>query len=269
MKAIILAAGRGRRMGEYGENLPKSLLPFAGSTLLDLQMTALRRGGVTGITIVTGFKHELIAPKGCTLYRNPEYATTNMVESLMCARPELEGEVLLAYADIVYSVSLVEAMLASTADVAVAVDDAWRDYWKARYGTTETDLESLTVSPQGKILELGRSVESSEGIDYRYIGLVKCGGEGLRRALALYDIKQAEGSAWVQSGQPFRQGYMTDLLSELINAGVNVEPVVAQHGWLEFDTEEDYELACELERTGEVEKFVALPSDDRGGDDHP
>ena len=46
---------------------------------------------------------------------------------------------------------------------------------------------------------------------------------------------------WQQSGKPFRQAYMTDLLQELIDQGERVKAVQIRGGWLEFDTNADYE----------------------------
>jgi L-glutamine-phosphate cytidylyltransferase len=261
MKAIILAAGRGRRMGEYGENLPKSLLPFAGRPLIEHQIETLRAGGVSEIVLVTGFKHELMQFPNCRTYHNPEYATTNMIESLLCARDELAEPALIAYADILYTPDLVRKMIAGCGEVDVAVDEAWREYWTERFGTTETDLESLSVTADGRIDELGRPLNSSEGVLYRYVGLLRFGSEGFSRALALYDRKQCCDEGWSQSGKSFRNGYMTDLINELIASGGDVRPVTTRHGWLEFDTAEDYELACKMLGAGTISRFLEIGAD--------
>ena len=58
MKAIILAAGRGRRMGRMTRSLPKCLLKIGGMTLLDRQIHALRGAGIREIGIVTGYRRE-------------------------------------------------------------------------------------------------------------------------------------------------------------------------------------------------------------------
>ena len=258
MKAIILAAGMGNRLGHYTRDLPKAMLTFNGKPLIEWQIQALKRAGLEDIVIVTGYRREKINYSGIRYYHNAEYATTNMVESLLCARPELEGDVLVAYADILYTPHLVQKTLHAAGEVTVAVDEAWREYWLMRYGTTEIDLENLILSEDGTVAELGKAAYSSRNIRYRYIGLIKFSEKGIERVLELYDRKQAAGENWQQSGKPFRQGYMTDLLNELIQDRVEVRPVVTQGGWIEFDTVDDYEKACEMVQTGAINRFIDL-----------
>jgi len=102
MKAIILAAGMGTRLGKYTQGLPKCMLKFAGKTLIQNQVDTLRASGITDITIVKGYEPDQIDIKGTKTYVNPDYSTTNMVYSLFCAEKELSGNVLLCYADIIY-----------------------------------------------------------------------------------------------------------------------------------------------------------------------
>ena len=55
MKAIILAAGTGNRLGEYSNNKPKSLLEFNGKSLIKRHIEILITYNIETITIVTGF----------------------------------------------------------------------------------------------------------------------------------------------------------------------------------------------------------------------
>lgn len=53
---VILAAGRGRRMGVLGEHYPKALLPIANQPLIDYQLDFLRGLGIQDVFIVVGFR---------------------------------------------------------------------------------------------------------------------------------------------------------------------------------------------------------------------
>jgi choline kinase len=258
MKAIILAAGKGTRLGEQGAKLPKGMLPFMGKPIIGWQLAVLRMAGVEDIVVVTGHCREAIDFPGVRYYHNSQYATTNMVESLMCARSEFNQDFIMAYADILYDINLCRLVINSPYDIAVAVDTNWRDYWNFRYGTTEKDLESLKVSSDGRIEELGSPVVGSAGVDYRYIGLIKFSVKGAAQAAELYDEKSVRQESWIASGKSFHQGYMTDLLNELIQATINIRPVVSRNGWLEFDTADDYKLACRLAGQGGLGRFLNL-----------
>ena len=60
MKAVILAAGIGKRLGEHSKGKPKCLLEVGGSTLLERSLTNLRKGGLKAVVIILGVRGELI-----------------------------------------------------------------------------------------------------------------------------------------------------------------------------------------------------------------
>ena len=60
MKAIILAAGLGSRLGKFGENIPKGLIIINGKTLIQRQIEIFHNCGINDITVITGHNNELI-----------------------------------------------------------------------------------------------------------------------------------------------------------------------------------------------------------------
>ncbi len=111
MKAIILAAGRGNRLGKVAAGRPKCLLQFGGKSLLQRHMEILDGLGVDRIIIVTGYRHEdieatLAALKPWTPVEtiiNPNYETGSVV-SLHCAYNHLTDgtDTILMDADVLY-----------------------------------------------------------------------------------------------------------------------------------------------------------------------
>jgi len=243
LKAIILAAGRGSRMGRYTTNLPKGMLEFQGKPLIGWQIDILREIGIHDVIIVRGYKGDCINFDGVRYYQNYDYFFTNMVETLIRARCELNSDVLISYSDIIYCSKVAQETAGSPHDISIAVDKNWKWYWEMRHGTTETDLETLATDDAGKIIDIGKPVKRSEGVSYRYIGLNKFSKEGMRQLLDFYDRKRKRNEIWFQSGQPFEKGYMTDLLSEMISSNIDIMAVYCEGGWLEFDTDTDYERA--------------------------
>lgn len=260
MKAIILAAGQGTRLKKYTKNLPKGMLSFAGKTLIERQIEAYRAAGIQKIIIVRGFAADKITYEGITYYTNEEFATTNMVESLLAAQTEFDDDIIVSYSDILFERRLLDAMMEEKADFAVAVDDEWKDYWLMRYGQVDFDTESLRIDSQGNIIELGKEAPPLSEIDARYIGLLKFSRGGMAYMFQLVnDAKKHFGNdPWQQSGKPIRQAYMTDLLNAVIEAGKDVKAVRFQRGWIEFDTNEDYENAIRWNKMGELDEIIRL-----------
>ena len=60
MKAVILAAGKGTRMGDLTEETPKPMLPVEGRPILEHILTGLRESGIQEFCLITGWKAEVI-----------------------------------------------------------------------------------------------------------------------------------------------------------------------------------------------------------------
>lgn len=123
MKAIILAAGQGTRLKKYTENLPKGMLEFQGKTIIERQLETYRSMGIDDIIVVRGFAADKIDYQGVKYYENPNYATTNMVESLLMARSEFDDDIIVSYSDILFSHEMLQGMIQANGDFVVAVDD--------------------------------------------------------------------------------------------------------------------------------------------------
>lgn len=260
MKAIILAAGQGTRLKRYTENLPKGMLEFAGKTIIERQIETYCKCGVADIIIVRGFAADKIIYPNVKYYENVNYESTNMVESLMAARQEFDDDIIISYSDILFEEYMLSGMMETKEDFVVAVDDNWKEYWQARYGRVDFDTESLSLDENGNITELGLETPGLENIDARYIGLLKFSRNGLKKILEIHDrdYEAYKDRPWKQSGKTIRKAYMTDLLQAVIENGNYVKAVKFRNGWIEFDTNEDYETAIRWLEAGTLDTFIHL-----------
>lgn len=260
MKAVILAAGQGTRLKKYTENLPKGMLSFMGETIIERQIKMYQKCNIDKIIVVRGFAADKIKYDGVTYYENADYANTNMVESLMAAKSEFDDDIIVSYSDILFEEQMLKGMMDSADDFVVAVDDNWKKYWEKRYGKVDFDTESLSIDENNNIVELGLENPKLDDIDARYIGLLKFSKAGLSYIEEILKDAYADfqDKPWQQSGKTVRKAYMTDLLNAVIESG---KPVKAQHfnnGWIEFDTNEDYESACNWVKDGSIKDFIRL-----------
>lgn len=130
-RAVILAAGRGRRLGE---GFPaKALLPFGGRTLLARHIAILNEFGVNDIVVIVGHQKQLVcdevAPLGgasrILLIDNPSFRNGSIV-SLWCAREILRSgqSILLMDADVLYDRRLMARLLGSLHENCFLLDRA-------------------------------------------------------------------------------------------------------------------------------------------------
>ena len=103
MQAVILAAGRGERLGRLTRWRPKCLVEVGGRSLLQHQVRALRDLGIDRIAVVVGHLGELVRAamaSECEFIDNRRYAETNSLYSLWLARNWLDGPFLLLNGDV-------------------------------------------------------------------------------------------------------------------------------------------------------------------------
>lgn len=104
MRAVILAAGKGSRLGVNLNGKPKCLLEVGGRSLLEHQLQSLRALEISDICIVVGYHKEMIHDQvgdSCTLVANTLYRGTNSLYSLWLAREWIQGSFMLMNSDVI------------------------------------------------------------------------------------------------------------------------------------------------------------------------
>tara|TARA_B100000214_G_C23814132_1_gene556388 strand:+ start:32 stop:781 length:750 start_codon:yes stop_codon:yes gene_type:complete len=124
MKAVILAAGKGTRMGELTEETPKPMLPVEGRPILEHIISGLREVGVSEFCVITGWKAEVIEDyfgDGTDLQVAIQYVRQRVQDGTGKA-PELAKEFvgdspfLLTYGDILVKADTYQQMLVRWAE---------------------------------------------------------------------------------------------------------------------------------------------------------
>ncbi|MFC1897936.1 phosphocholine cytidylyltransferase family protein, partial [Chloroflexota bacterium] len=160
-KAIILAAGNGRRMGLFTVHTPKCLVPVNGIPILINMLTHLSRAGVEETVIVVGHLKENIYDMVGTSFNgmkvsyieSDRHATTNNIYSLWLAREHLTEDVLLLEADVFFDRSLLDRIFSNGHNSVAAV--AWHQSWMSgtvvsldKEGNVQALLETRHQGPQ-------------------------------------------------------------------------------------------------------------------------
>ncbi len=266
MKALILAAGRGSRLHPHTETCPKCLTELGDMTLIGRQIETLKAAGVTDIVIVTGYLGDMLALPGTRQIHNPDWASTNMVESLFSAEAEFGEDIIVSYGDIVYEPRVLDALLDNSDGVSVVVDRQWRPYWESRFDDPLNDAESLALDEDGNIIDIGNMAASIDDIQAQYTGLMRFRGTGIDALGAARASLDVSSRPWMEK-RTVANAYMTDLLMEIILTGGTVRAVPVDGGWLEIDTVADYDAAAAMIADGTITKFfdpAATPKSSEG-----
>jgi len=245
MRAVILAAGRGSRLGHLGADRPKCLVKLGGTSLIERQITALRRGGVEEIGVVRGYRAEMLDFPGLSFFANLRWAETNMVMSLATAAAWLRsGPVIVSYGDIFYRSELVRGLAAAPGALVITYDRAWRRLWTRRFADPLADAETFRVDAAGQLLEIGGKTTRIEDIEGQYMGLFKFTPSAWSAVEALLGTLDA----------PIRNRLdVTGLLRRLLAGKVLPISTFPTDGqWGEIDNPEDVALYEAMAREGEL-----------------
>ena len=257
MKAIILAAGSDDRLGNLTQGKPKCLIEIEGCSLLEIQINTLHASGIEDIVVVTGYKAEQITIPGLTYYNNPDYESTNVLHSLMCAREELNGDCLILYGDILFEEQMVKRMLESNNHIAVGAMINWP---VELYGTEKEHekLEIIYIDAENKIKRIGKNLADKYETQAHFTGMVKCSDLGID--FIKRNFERLKGCYENYSKiDIFNKLWLTDLFNEMSELGVPLQCVLFERGWIEINTEQDYEKA--LHNTDFIRRFVKIQTD--------
>jgi choline kinase len=194
MKAIILSAGQGSRLGHMVDDRPKCLIDFNGRSLLDRQLDTLEACGVHEAVVVTGFHDELVeqaiagrsgGPRARTVF-NPFYKVADNTGSLFMAREELAGDCLVWNGDTLVSRELMRRVVANDrSGICVTIDR------KDSYD----DDDMKVVEEDGRLKAIGKRLPTGT-VNAESIGLLafRAGGAEQFREAIDRAIRTPEGT---------------------------------------------------------------------------
>jgi len=233
VKVIILAAGRGSRLGGRTKDRPKCMCTLCGRTLLDRCLNALDQAGIarSDIGIVTGYRSDMFHVDGVTCFHNVDWEKTNMFYSLTMAKEWLKREsCIVCYSDIVFAPEVVKLLADCPAPLAITSYNGYWDLWKLRMENPLEDLETFRVDGAGRLLEIGRKSNSAAEIQGQFMGLLRFTPESWG---------WAEETIKRPLSKTVEKLDMTTLLQGMLQLGYSVQTISTGALWLECDSEQD------------------------------
>jgi L-glutamine-phosphate cytidylyltransferase len=229
-RAVILAAGSGSRLRPVIGPYPKCLARVGDRSLLERQLDTLRDHGVDAITVVVGYRKDAIEPvcgRDVHLVYNPDYATTNSLYSLWCARDLLSDGFVVLNSDVLFHPHLLTRLLASSHEDALLMAAREPD---VRY----SDEEMKVHVRNGCVAAIDKALDDSLA-DGENLGIAKFGAEGAKVLLAHADALVAAGQVREWLPRAFHAFSQQRPLHVIETAG---------YPWIEIDFPDDYLRAC-------------------------
>lgn len=236
MKVIILAAGRGSRMNEKTETLPKCMLEVCNKTILQRCLENLVLGGIKkeNIGIITGYMSQSFQGiDKVTFFKNNHWNNTGIFASLLCAEEWLRKyECIICYSDIIFSPKVIKRMISSKSNFLLPYYTNFKELWNERFDNPLDDLESFKIK-DGKLTDIGGKTINISNVMGQYMGLIKTSPDIGNRMIDFMKENYPERINKID---------MTSMLKLLIDNNFNIDTIPCSELWLECDNQKDIEL---------------------------
>ena len=234
----------GSRFRPLTNNKPKCMLKLSNQTLIERQIKIFHSCNINDITIVTGYRSEVIDIPDVNYVKNENYETTNMNESLFCALEPSNSPVLVTYSDIVFEQKIIQQMLEITDGIRLAVNLNWKKYYQNRKNHPLSEAENVLVENE-RILQIRKNISKSSQNQQigEFLGIMMLSSDHVKILLERYSYLKKNHIGTFHNSSSLSNAYITDMLQEIINCGINVNPVFTEGRWFEIDTQEDFKNA--------------------------
>ncbi len=247
MKAIIIAAGIGSRLGQLTKEMPKSLIDINGESIIERQINSYRKIGVDDILIITGYQNKKFNFKNVEYVYNPDYAQVEQAYSQLTDRKKINDDVIISFGDIIFEDKILEQILKIKNDVVIGVDHNWKKSYEKRIDNSPIMSDFIAIK-DNKIIKLFRkSTELNEGdIIAEFSGLFKLSFQAAKNLIQVYERLEQNHHGKFHFADSLKKAKIIDLLQELFENGVDMEAVHLEGKWCEIDTPQDLDLARKL-----------------------
>ncbi|MDI6826403.1 MAG: phosphocholine cytidylyltransferase family protein [Candidatus Aenigmarchaeota archaeon] len=235
MKALILAAGVGKRLKPITDHIPKTLIKIEDKPILGHILTNIQKCGIKDVLIVTGYRDDLIHEYvgngskwglNVSYCHNKRYKNTENIYSVQVAGKGLDGdEFILINADDLFSPFILWKLMEAPGDIVLAVENK---------GTVGTEEMKVSTDENGRITAVSKELEPSESYG-EDIGIIKFSKEGGRAFLdTIKNIIKRRGHHF----------YFQEAINDLSTKEYPVTYVnVGNEPWIEIDDHFDLKWA--------------------------
>jgi len=244
MQAIIIGAGRGQRLMPTTADTPKCFAEVAGRRILDWALGAFLANGIDRVAFIGGYQIDKVraAYPGLTFRHNAGWADNNILASLFHAEDLMDGPFLCSYSDILFTPEVIRRALANADDMALVVDTHWKKRYEERTEHPPDDAEKVLVEG-GRVTRVSRDIDT-DAAHGEYIGVARFSAAGAARLRAHYHrCRDSYAGRPFHQARTFEKAYLIQLFQDMIEAGEHFAPVDTPGGYIEIDTQQDFDYA--------------------------
>ena len=235
--AIVLAASRGKELGELTEQQPKTMVKIQGTPILSHIVDAYNAVGIKDIVVVRGYKKAAVNLPNLTYVDNDDFADTGELDSLLKALRSRKGpaqSTVVSYGDVLFNKYIPQSLCQETDDCVIFVDSNWQEQssYARLGGFTECTIPNSRRAFNAKIYlkQLGDTLpkESIHGV---WMGFLKVSPNAVKLITDII-VEMLAKPANRKAGIP-------QLLQELLIRQYPIRVLYTAGHWLDINSIED------------------------------
>ena len=235
--AIVLAASRGKELGELTELQPKTMVKIQGIPILSHIVDAYNAVGIKDIVVVRGYKKETVNLPNLAYVDNDDFADTGELDSLLKALQSLKGPVkdtIISYGDVLFNKYIPQSLCQETGDCVIFVDSNWQEQssYARLGGFTECTIPNSRRAFNAKIFltQLGDNLpkESIHGVWMGFLKVSPSAATLITEIIVELLAKPAN-----------RRAAIPQLLQELVKRQYPIRVLYTAGHWLDINSLED------------------------------
>ena len=246
MRAIIIGAGRGSRLMPTTADAPKCFAEVSGQRILDWTVQAFAENGIDDICFIGGYQIEKVQEQYSqfTFRHNDNWQNNNILASLFYAEDLMDEPFICCYSDILFTPGAIEVALKNDQDIALVVDTDWLERYTMRSEHPSDDAEKVTIEGD-RVTSIHRDIAEADAYG-EYIGVARFSSAGAASLREHYHLCQQQFSCkpW-REAVSFEKAYKILLLQEMLEHQVPMVHVDTPGGYIEIDTQQDFDYARE------------------------
>ena len=259
MKAIIVAAGIGSRLGELTKKTTKSLVNVNDKTILEHQISIFKKLGINDITVIIGPYPEQYDFEDISFIHDKKFMEHDILSSFMLASPIIDDDVIVSYGDVIFDENILQPLIDFKDRIGLAIDFDWEQ----NYAKIDKELKleaTVSLVKNKRCIKIvdGRELQKSNNqtIDEifnsknetigEFVGLMKLSKQGGKIFCDEYQKLSQTHSGKFHEANSLSEAYFTDMIQELIDSKIQITPISVKGKWCEIDTMQDLKSAEEL-----------------------
>ncbi|BDQ31794.1 sugar nucleotidyltransferase [Nitrosopumilus zosterae] len=239
MNAIIIAAGSGKRISNEVKDIPKSMVKVNEKSIIEHQISVLKQAEIDEIYVITGPHSEKFDLNHVKYIKDQNYTEHDILGSLMEAKNFLKNDILVLYSDIIFDLPIIQQMLDSKDDISIAIDMNWEKMYEGRTLHPKSEAENVELNYAKKIIKIQKNIQNNNNCIGEFLGIVKFSPTGSKLFVKKYEELAKTHIGNFQQADSISKAYLTDMIQELIDSNIHVEPIFISGKWCEIDTIQD------------------------------